>query len=174
LTPDEHAVSPLLPATSAGPPPPYERPGPSQRAPRAYSYGSDEEVDAVASRSAPLLQQGRAPIQHDRVVYDPPWDQINFEQVRPRPHATSESDEDNRHAQQRYSHAGTVPTTVSHQRYICRKVSKVPHPIPSHNTDTPIPPPTPSQYSEDVQLAADALIYREGRPADYTGHGRIL
>jgi len=121
LTPDEHAVSPLVPSSTAGGPPPppgppgppgpAPGPGPSNRACRAYSYGSDEETEPMVARSAvPLLQQGRPPVQlPDRVVYDPPWDQINFEQARHRPpHATSESDEDNRHAQQRYSHAGRL------------------------------------------------------------------
>ncbi|PVD34983.1 hypothetical protein C0Q70_06264 [Pomacea canaliculata] len=117
LTPDEHAVSPLVPSSAVGPPLP---PGPSSsasistRACLAYSYGSDDEGDTLAARSAPLLAQGRAPMQHDRVVYDPPWDQKNFEQIRHRPpHATSESDEDNRHAQLRYSHSGTVTLHLS-------------------------------------------------------------
>ncbi|XP_070198581.1 uncharacterized protein [Littorina saxatilis] len=134
LTPDEHAVSPLVPSTLQGAPPmppgpngpPGPAPGPgaaSTRACRAYSYGSDEETEPMVARSAvPLQQQGRAPMQlPDRVVYDPPWDQISFEQhslMRHRPpHAASESDEDNRHAQQRNSHAGFFERDTLEIRY---------------------------------------------------------
>ena len=71
----------------------------------------------MMSRSAaPAAVQGRLPMQlPDRVVYDPPWDQINFEQahLQHRPlHAASESDEDNRHAQHRYSHTGRPVSSV--------------------------------------------------------------
>ncbi|XP_076467550.1 teneurin-3-like isoform X4 [Babylonia areolata] len=143
LTPDEHAVSPLLaPSTSlggggggsGGPSPGITSSGQNQplRATRAYSYGSEEESEtsamisrsaAAAAAPASALQQGK-PLP-DRVVYDPPWDQISFQQqaralqhsaVAAMPPSESDEDNNNRLAQQqqqqhhhRYSHAGTLP-----------------------------------------------------------------
>lgn len=82
---------------------------------RAYSYGSDDESEArVPLQGRPSIYQQQRPMpahqhpQHEHVVYDPPWDHINFDQMRSahRTAQTSESDEDNRHALQRYSQAG--------------------------------------------------------------------
>ncbi|KAL8622246.1 hypothetical protein ACOMHN_043769 [Nucella lapillus] len=154
LTPDEHAVSPLGPsAVAGGVPPPLEPtqvssgPPPTGRAPRAYSYGSEEEADqrepAMVSRSAvPLLHQGR-PLP-DRVVYDPPWDQINFEHAHAqhRPLHSAESDEDNRlAAQHRYSHAATLPMSGGGA------------PLPPPTFPPPPPPPI-----EDIPQRSPAAL----------------
>lgn len=131
LTPDESAVSPIMPSNPAP-----SRSGSTRSAGRAYSYGSDEDAEARVplqgrpavqqasiqpqqqqqlqqrpqhSHQHPQLQQQQHHLpQNDHVVYDPPWDHINLEQIRSahRSAQTSESDEDNRHALQRYSQAG--------------------------------------------------------------------
>ncbi|XP_076447152.1 teneurin-m-like [Babylonia areolata] len=179
LTPDEHAVSPLLPqqttttpstSTTSGFPPgggggaggpassssattPSSSSAPHvhNRAPRVYSYASDDETEPmVTPRSAvPLLGQGR-PLP-DHVVYDPPWDHIQLDhparppQLRGLPpslhHAAAaggaDSDEDNR--QQRYSQAGTLP------------LGSVPLPPPTF----PPPPPPPI---EDIPQRSPAPL----------------
>uniref|UniRef100_A0A2C9KDD1 EGF-like domain-containing protein n=1 Tax=Biomphalaria glabrata TaxID=6526 RepID=A0A2C9KDD1_BIOGL len=116
LTPDEHAVSSIMPNTSNS----------SNLNPRTvcrkYSYDSDGESEAKAplQGKASLYQHHRPGPQgphpaHEHVVYDPPWDHINLDQVRSahrsaqRSAQASESDEDNRHALQRYSQTGTLP-----------------------------------------------------------------
>ncbi|RUS82248.1 hypothetical protein EGW08_009986 [Elysia chlorotica] len=135
LTPDESAVSPIMSARSTSPG-------------RAYSYGSDEESE----QRVPLKHQHHLPPQQqqqqqgglhhhmlhhhhphpqqDRVVYDPPWEHINFDQqMRSAQHnqqqnqqqqqrlgssggptTTSESDEDNNRHMQRYSQADSLTT----------------------------------------------------------------
>ncbi|XP_059169179.1 teneurin-m-like isoform X2 [Physella acuta] len=111
LTPNEHAVSPIMPTNQSTPKQNSRSGG------RAYSYGSDDESEArVPLQGRPsIYQQQQRPMpahpQHEHVVYDPPWDHINFDQMRSahRTAQTSESDEDNRHALQRYSQAGTLP-----------------------------------------------------------------